>query len=167
MKSVAGLFGVSDKGSRAGVVTFSKESKQDIKLNTYSDINSFDAAVDAIPLMGSITRIDKGLRQAQQDMFKSQNGARNGIAKVLFLFTDGSQTGFDGAEEPAVIASELRNSGIHVIVIGIGENVNSTELRKIAGGDANVFKASFADLYSEKLKISIRDKACACKLVVS
>ena len=42
--------------------------------------------------MGSTTRIDKGLRLAQKKMFELENGGRPGVAKILFLLTDGSQT---------------------------------------------------------------------------
>jgi len=92
LKHVAEIFGVGRSASRVGVVTFSHKAEHSITLNDHDDLYSFSKAVDDIPLMGSITRIDLALRKAQKEMFKVQNGARDGIVKILVLLTDGSQT---------------------------------------------------------------------------
>ena len=42
LKAIAGAFGVSKDGSRAGVVTFASRSKLSIKLNAYRNIASFN-----------------------------------------------------------------------------------------------------------------------------
>jgi hypothetical protein len=60
--SLAAAFGVTQDNARASVVTFSYFSDLSIKFNDYSDIISFAGAVDAIPLMGSTTRIDRASR---------------------------------------------------------------------------------------------------------
>ena len=164
LKSVAAIFGTSADDSRAGVITFSHNVEHSIKLNDHTDLASFNAAVDAIPLMGSVTRIDKALRLTQKEMFTVANGARAGLAKILVLLTDGSQTQSSDAEDPAAIAAELRNAGIHVIVVGMGSGVNPTELAKIAGGDDKVFTAaSFSDLLSDDFMKSVQEKACEGK----
>ena len=62
LKNLAGAFGVSSNGSRAGVVTFSYYAEHSIKLNDFNNVESFNRAVDSIPLMGSTTRIDRALR---------------------------------------------------------------------------------------------------------
>ena len=162
MKSVTAIFGVSQDDSRAGVVTFSHNVEHSIKLSDHTDINSFNAAVDAIPLMGSITRIDKALRLTQAEMFLESNGARPGLAKILVLLTDGSQTASPDAEDPAAIAAELRNAGINLIVVGMGAGVNPAELAKIAGGNDKVFTAAtFSDLLSADFMKTVQEKACA------
>jgi hypothetical protein len=69
LKQIATEFGITESGSRAGVVTFSFDAELSIRLNDFYNQLSFDAAVDAIPLMGSITRIDRALRLAQRELF--------------------------------------------------------------------------------------------------
>ena len=161
LKVLAATFGVSDKGSRAGVVTFSYYSEHSIKMNDHADLSSFNAAVDKIPLMGSTTRIDKSLRLTQNEMFSLLNGARPGVPKVLILLTDGSQTQDAGAEDPAVVADELRKDGINIIVVGIGQGVNKTELARIAGDADNAYSAaSFDELIGSEFVDKIKESGC-------
>ena len=161
LKALAGSFGVSADGSRAGVITFSYFAKHSIKLKDYSDISSFNDAVDKIPLMGSTTRIDKALQLTQKELFTLSNGARSGIPKILVLLTDGSQTQDADAVDPGDIADELRNTGIRILVIGIGGGVNQTELEHLGGGKANTFSAaSFDELISGEFIKKVTDKNC-------
>ena len=162
LKTLAATFGVSDQGSRAGVITFSYYTEHSIKLNDYKDVTSFNAAVDKIPLMGSTTRIDKALRLTQKEMFSLANGARPGIPKVLILLTDGSQTQDAGAEDPGDVADELRKDGVNIIVVGIGQGVNTTELDHIAGGDKDksFSAASFDELIGIEFINKIKESGC-------
>lgn len=162
LKTLAATFGVSANASRAGVVTFSYYTEHSIKLNDHFDLNSFNAAVDKIPLMGSTTRIDKALRLTQKEMFRFANGARPGIPKLLFLLTDGSQTQDAGAEDPGDVADELRKDGINIIVIGVGKGVNNTELAHIAGGSGNAYSAaSFDELIASDFVKEVKTKSCS------
>ena len=139
------IFGISSNESRVGVVTFSYFSELSIKLSDHSDISSFNKAVDKIPLMGYTTRIDKALRLAGKELFSIANGGRAGATKLLILLTDGSQTPDPGAEDPGEIADEFRADGINVLVVGIGNGVNQTELAQIAGYPQNLYSASSFD----------------------
>merc|ERR1712168_1452028 len=113
-------------------VTFSYTAELSIPLNANENNADFNAAVDAIPLMGSTTRIDKAFRLTQQEMFTDANGARANVPKILILLTDGSQTADADAEDPGDIADELRAVGISLIVVGIGAGTNQTELNHMA-----------------------------------
>ena len=145
LKAMASIFGISSNESRVGVVTFSYFSELSIKLSDYNDISSFNKAVDKIPLMGSTTRIDKALRLARKELFSIANGGRAGATKLLILLTDGSQTPDAGAEDPRDIADEFRADGINVLVVGIGNGVNPTELAQIAGYPQNLYRSSSFD----------------------
>ena len=161
MKSLAASFGVSADNGRAGVVTFSHDSEHSIKLNDHTRLTTFNEAVDNIALMGSTTRIDKALRTAQKEMFSVRNGGRPGVNKLLIVLTDGSQTQDAGAEDPGIVADELRKEGVRVLVVGIGRAINSTELTHIAGGKSNLFVASsFDDLISWGFLKSAKSAGC-------
>ena len=161
LKTLAGAFGVSQSGSRAGVVTFSYYTEHSIKLSDHDDLASFNAAVDKIPLMGSTTRIDKALRLTQKEMFTLANGARAGVPKVLILLTDGSQTQDAGAENPGEVAAELRKEGVNILVVGIGKGVNATELENIAGKAENSYTATtFDDLLASDFVKKVKEDTC-------
>ena len=162
LKALAGSFGISADGSRAGVVTFSSRAEHSIKMNEHVNINSFNTAVDNIALMGFQTRIDIALRLTQKELFAIQNGGRPNVQKILILLTDGSQTPTPGAEDPGDIADEIRNAGITVLVVGIGANTNPAELKDMAGGnDDKVFSAkSFDELVSADFISNIAGSTC-------
>nr|XP_047124295.1 cartilage matrix protein-like [Hydra vulgaris] len=161
LKSVISVFGVSFNGTRAAVITFSYHAQLSIKLNKYSNLNSFKKAVDNIVLMGSTTRIDKALRLAQKEVFELENGARPGVAKILFLLTDGSQTKERGSENPVVIANKLRSTGVTIIAIGITNAVIVSELSDIAEEKENAYVAdSFAKLKDISFLRVIKNKLC-------
>ena len=161
LKALAATFGVSEQGARAGVVTFSFDAEHSVKLNDHYNLASFSDAVDNIPLMGYTTRIDKALRLTQSQMFSIANGGRPGVSKVVVLLTDGSQTQDAGAENPAVVAEELRSMGYKVLAVGIGSGVNSTELAHITGASANVYSAAtFDELISQKFLDKINQAGC-------
>ena len=161
LKTLAAAFGVSPNASRAGVVTFSYFSELSVKLSDHGDLSSFKQAVDNIPLMGSTTRIDKALRLAQKELFSLGNGGRAGVPKLLILLTDGSQTQDAGAEDPGDIADELRADGINILVVGIGNGINATELAHIGGGQKNVYSAdSFDKLIGADFVRSIKKDSC-------
>ena len=168
LKALAASFGVSDDGARAGVVTFSYNSEHSIKLNDHSSFLSFNDAVDKIPLMGSTTRIDKALRLSQKELFTLPNGGRPGIPKILILLTDGSQTQDADAEDPSVIANEIRSKGIKLLVIGIGAGVDQEELLKLGGNEKdNVFTAStFEDLIAAPFIDTVTNSSCNAGTVI-
>ncbi|XP_047125173.1 collagen alpha-6(VI) chain isoform X3 [Hydra vulgaris] len=163
LKSLIAVFGLSANGSRAGVITFSYHAEHSIMLNSFSDLSSFNKAVDDIPLMGLTTRIDRALRLAQRKLFLSKHGGRKGVAKLLFVLTDGSQTPDADAEDPDMIADELRAMGVSIIGIGIGSEVNETELAHIAGGESNRYSASTFDKLKERTFLN-NIKMSSCKI---
>ena len=161
LKALVATFGISTDGSRAGVITFSYNAEHSIKLDEHDNILSFNRAVDKIPMMGSTTRIDKALRLSQKELFSISNGARPGIPKILVLLTDGSQTQDMNAEDPSVIADEMRKKGVRVLVVGIGDEVDKGELSRLGGGMGNVFTASsFDELVSSNFVNDVTETSC-------
>ncbi|XP_066915349.1 uncharacterized protein [Clytia hemisphaerica] len=161
LKALAATFGVSEQGARAGVVTFSFDAEHSVKLNDHYDLASFNDAVDNIPLMGYTTRIDKALRLTQSQMFSIANGGRPGVSKVVVLLTDGSQTQDAGAENPAVVAEELRSQGYKVLAVGIGDGIKAVELQGIAGSIDNIYiSSSFDELIQPQFLKTVTDASC-------
>ncbi|XP_065653362.1 uncharacterized protein LOC136080515 isoform X2 [Hydra vulgaris] len=166
LKKLAAVFGISSNGSRVGVITFSYRAELSVKLNSFTDLSSFNEAVDKIPLMNFTTRIDRALRLAQKDMFTSANGGRVGVSKLIILLTDGSQTPGGDAEDPERIADELRDDGVVILGVGIGSAVNETELSHITGGKKNAYTAATFDSLTDNEFIH-KIKNGSCEIVSS
>ena len=161
LKAIASQFGVNQNSSRIGVISFSYFAELSIKLDDHDSLHTFDKAVDDIPNMGSTTRIDKALRLAQNELFDEENGARFQVNKILIMLTDGSQTQDDESEDPAMIAQEIRDSGIQMLTIGIGPGTNISELTRIAGSRQNSYSTeSFDKLLEENFLQSISSAGC-------
>ena len=155
LKFFAASFGISSKGTRAGVVTFSYFGELSIKLSDHSDISSFNLAVDNIKLMGSTARIDKALCLAQRKLFSLANGGRLGVPKLLILLTYSSPVQNARVGE---IADELRADGINILVVGIGRYMNATELLQIADSQQNVYITN--NLYASNFVSSTKKDTC-------
>ena len=161
LKSIATKFVGSKYQSRIGLITFSNVAEYSIKLKDATDIASFKIAIDSIPLMGTVTRIDKALQLAQKIIFDRNTGARPAIPKVLVLLTNGYQTQEADTEDPAVIANELRKAGISIIVLGIGSSVKKGELTGISGSSLDYYNTpTFDDLLSDAFIKSAQDAQC-------
>ncbi len=76
VKTLARSFRLGLSRTRAGIITFSQRSELSVKLSQYDSVDDFVTAVDSLPLMGSITRIDRALRLAENEFFTVENGAR-------------------------------------------------------------------------------------------
>ena len=144
VKYLAASLGIGKDGNRGSIVTFSYNAQLTVTLSdsAASPSPDFSALVDKVPFMGYTTRIDRALTLVMNEMFKKANGARDGVPRVLFVLTDGTQTKDRDAVDPASIASELRRKlGVRLFVIGMGTRVNPAELSLIAGGPSSVFLA--------------------------
>ena len=163
LKTLANSFGISSRGSHAGVVAFSDVASLSIQLDEFLTDITFNEAVDKIEYMGRTTRIDLGLQKALE-LFDESKGARKDVPKLLFLLTDGQQT---GNENPVPIANQLRQKGIQLFAIGIGFGVKKTELDKIADNPQNVFLVeNFQKLLQGNFLKRVKQGSCNSGIVV-
>ncbi len=169
VKALADTFSISKDGSRGGVITFSWNAELSVKFSDYESASDFNKAVDGLPLFGHTTRIDKALLLARDELLKAKNGARANVPKLLVLLTDGAQTADADAVDPGDIAAEIRQSGVKLVVIGIGKKVDSKELLHMAGEKSNLYQASnFDELKSSAFVESVSKTGCdLCKFCTS
>merc|ERR1712188_49176 len=165
LTSLVKAFGLGeeiDRKSRASVITFSYYTEMTIRFDDYFDFDLFKAAVDKIPLMSSVTFMDRALRQAQREMFTAFNGARPNMPKVLVLLTDGEQSPqWPPYEDPAMIVKELRQAGINVLVVGMGGGVKESSIINIVGSKEKAFKVKqFDKLVSPAFINQMQTKVC-------
>lgn len=152
---------ISQNGVRVGVVTFSFYATLSIKFSDFTDVATFREAVEEIPLIGSTTRIDRALKVVNEDLFNESNGARKDVTKMLILLTDGSQTKGVDVVDPGKIAKVLRQRDIHIVSVGIGDEVDVDELMHITGDEDRVYTvADFDELITGRFIRKIVSKSC-------
>lgn len=122
-------------------------------------------ALNAIQSNSSIaitsnSTVDEALELAKTKMFSKENGARSGIPKILLVLTDGQKKSVSVSD----IAKTLWESGIHIVPIGVGDNVNVNELVKMAGKEGQFFiPTSFEELVNTNFIKNITSSTCTGK----
>lgn len=119
-----------------------------IRIGDYSNYRAFSNEVNKIELHGFTTYTGHALRRIMYDFNSTDNYHKKTNKQVMLLLTDGKAT--DRNLVP-ISAKELRDKGVIPYAVGVGNNVNKTELQLIANGekdnDLRVFEAkNFNDL---------------------
>lgn len=125
---------------QVAVVTFQDTADVRFQLNTYT---LQDEVVTAIAFDQDIWRSGTNTADAfsilTDQIFTSANGDRNGIDNIAIVLSDGKSN----VDSDLTIskAEAARNSGIRVVSVGMGSNVNPGELEGMASEPAsqNVF----------------------------
>lgn len=142
---------ISEQGGRAAVTSFSNLAELQIKFSDHLSYLTFETALEAIPYVGSTTRINLGLEVALEEMFQEYNGMRSGVPQTMVLITDGQQLEVDFN----LFREQFNKAGIRTIVIGVG-NVRESELRHLVNDDADFYKADdFNELLTDEFIKSI------------
>ena len=95
-------------------------------LDKYNGKAEIFKAIDAIksPLAGS--DLGKALALAQRESF---NFSTPSTSRILVILTDGRAK--DEVEQPA---EELAGKGVHVLMVGVGDDLNNEQLEAVASG---------------------------------
>ena len=149
---------------RDGLIQFSEFAQVIYHFN--DDFRTVNVTVDNMDRVPSITRLDRALRLSQSSLFQTINGDRPNVPNVLWIMVDGTQTEQQDSEDPVTITNEIRNNGVDVYVVGIGEEVTRYQLEQLAGGrPERVFYAASFDVFNSIAFIErIVKAACPGKL---
>ena len=128
-KSVAGAFHIARDRTQVAVIKFSDVLNVVFYLNTYSNRETLLNAIGNIDIDGGETNIAAALRTGRS-MFRTSNGARNGVPKILIMLTDGTANVEEDETEKET--NKTKADGIVIFTVGVGNDVDNDELRKIA-----------------------------------
>ena len=152
-------FGVSQSGTRVGLLVFSSNAVVMVRLSDLRDYDSFIRAIDSIAFPGGISRIDKALKVAGSGLFGL--GARSDVPKLLILLSDGIQSRGSGSLTPSFLAGQLKNTGILIYAVAVGGTADVGRLIKIAGDKNRVVLAeSYDQLNSDGIVRMVTDVSC-------
>ncbi|CAH1784875.1 unnamed protein product [Owenia fusiformis] len=121
---------ISSSKTRVGAVSFATSAQRNFYLNTYFDNRELLNAIERIPYTGGATNIAEALQLIRLDIFKEVNGDRASVPNVVVLITDGASTVSSYDTLPQ--ANLLKNSGAHIVAIGVGNELKPSEIRGMA-----------------------------------
>ena len=161
VKKVVENTGLSENGVHVSVVTFGKSAAVEVKLGETFKTKEFEKKVNEIRRDTSpATRFDKALEVVKQKVFTGKKD-RKEATNLVILVTDGKQTKAPGAKRPSDIADELREEGVMMITVGVGEDISKPELDDITGNPSNVFHLeNHEELVKEDVLNTISTKIC-------
>lgn len=140
-------FDVSEEYVHIGLAQFSDDPLHEFYLNTYSKLEDMLSHIQHMERHGVSTKLGKALNYIK-DYFKASHGSRSGISKNLIVISDG-----DSQDDVEVAGTHLRDLGIEVFAVGIGD-VHKLQLLQITGTPQRLFNAqNFKGLENIKKKI--------------
>ncbi|XP_048580980.1 cochlin-like [Nematostella vectensis] len=147
---IASGFGIASSQTRVGVGLYSTFASVPIPFGKYTSLQETVEGIKKLRYPGEGTRTGRALKLMKTHLFSQ---SRPKAHKVLIVLTDG--TSVDDVKAPA---KALRESGVEVFAVGIGEHYRPRELKDIATDTGHVLTAGFRDLMSVERKL--RDAVC-------
>jgi collagen type VI alpha len=134
---------ISEPETHVGIIEFSDKANVILPLNKLFEPTSIkDQVQRIIPSGGKETVTDEALRKSADELFDVKSGGRPGASKVLIIVTDGKST---GKEPPKRAVKPLKEKGVRVYVVNIGEDTDKDELKDIVPTDKNIYPVKNPD----------------------
>jgi len=139
---LASRFTVSRSESHVGVAQFSTQADTEFTLLEHYSNTEVEKAVDDIRQRKGSTKLISGLTEVKENIF-GKSPVRPNVPRVLVVMTDGA-TG----ENLTPLSTELQRSGINMFSVGIGDEVNNSQLEQMASEpkSEHMFKTGFDQL---------------------
>ena len=132
-------YNISQSETHVGVIEFSNQANVILPLNKLFESTSIkDQVKRIVPSGGKETVTDEVLRKSADEVFDVKSGGRPGALKVLVIITDGKST---GEEPPKRAVKPVKEKGVRVYVVNIGEDTDKDELKDIVPTEKNIYPA--------------------------
>ena len=147
IRDLVGELDIGEDATRVAIINYSKESEIILQLNSIFDkTNLLEKILNLEHQNGAGTNTQLALQQANEIIFQEKNGMRpisKGIPKVVVVITDGASN--INASLTVPNAMEIKYRGISVVSVGIGDELNQTELELMATNLQDVYNVDDYD----------------------
>ena len=137
VKMMVDNYTISKPETHVGIIEFSDKAKTILPLDDLFESTAIKDKVQGIvPSGGKGTVTDEALRKSADEVFDVKSGGRPGASKVLIIITDGKST---GKEPPKRAVKPVKEKGVRVYVINIGDDTDKDELKDIVVTEKNIY----------------------------
>ena len=151
IKKILDFYAISLTATHVGLIEFSYNSNEKIRLTDSYDREEIYSMIDAVKQSGGDRRVtDQALKMAAERMFSVNFGGRVGASRALVVVTAGRST---GEQAPSEMLKPLEKNGVRVYVVSVGNEVDKDEIHGIVPSDTNIFPTPKDDPDSMVLKI--------------
>lgn len=162
IKAIAATY-LSQGQSRAAIVSYAFDPVQNAELLAYKDMATFMAAVDGVSIINAEARMDRSLGTVISEF---ATAPRPGVTKAqIGIVLNAGQTNGQRNTQNS-LGGSMRALGYKLVLVGVGNTVDSAELLGIAGNNADtVFLApTTTELFSSEIMSKIQKVTCPGKL---
>uniref|UniRef100_A0AAQ5YVS0 von Willebrand factor A domain containing 2 n=1 Tax=Amphiprion ocellaris TaxID=80972 RepID=A0AAQ5YVS0_AMPOC len=141
VRSITVQFDINRDVAQVGLVTYGRRATTVFNLDTHETGSAILKAVADANYMGGVASTGAALLHIHSNVLTVAKGARPGVNKAVVVVTDGS-----GGADAVVPAQKIRDNGVSVFVVGIGD-VQRERLMQIAGLEEQIISVpSYEDL---------------------
>nr|XP_057918681.1 von Willebrand factor A domain-containing protein 2 isoform X2 [Doryrhamphus excisus] len=134
-------FDVNRDLAQIALVTYGRKAATVFTLDAHQTGSAILNAAGQASYIGGVASTGTALLHVYSDVLTAARGARVGVNKAVVVVTDGS-----GSDDAFVPAQKLRNDGVSLFVVGIGD-VQKDRLLHIAGREEHMISVpSYEDL---------------------
>ncbi|VDI75762.1 Hypothetical predicted protein [Mytilus galloprovincialis] len=162
--NIAHHFHIGSQHTQVGVDRFSTTAKTMIKLKQWNNWLFLQMKIKQIPYVPALTYTWLALDHARTESFSESYGARPGVPKIAIVITDGKS---QDKTKTCEAAKRLRDSGVKVFAIGIGNTIDWSEILCITIDSFSIRVRNFAALKSKSFRKRIATEACSCIIDVA
>ncbi|XP_075613612.1 von Willebrand factor A domain-containing protein 2 isoform X3 [Balearica regulorum gibbericeps] len=134
-------FSINRDVTQIALVIYGSKAHTVFALDTHTSNSAVLQAISQVPFLGDLASAGSALLHIYGDVMTVQKGARPGVNKVVVMLTNG-----DGMEDAAAPAQQLRDNGISVFVVVLGDARADVLLRVAGSPNYLVHVSSYEDL---------------------
>ncbi|XP_054455349.1 von Willebrand factor A domain-containing protein 2 [Anoplopoma fimbria] len=164
VRSLTVQFDINRDVAQVALVTYNRRATTVFNLDTHETGSTILKAVDDANYMGGVASTGAALLHIHTNVLTAAKGARPGVNKAVVVVTDGS-----GGDDAVVPAQKIRDNGVSLFVIGIGD-IQRERLLQIAGSEEHMITVSsyedlkyFEDVLVQLLCSEVKKPVNLCK----
>ena len=157
VNSVVDRLDIGEYRTRVGAITYGNRATPNFHLNELYNKSEIFERVNNIQWKDQETNTSGAIWFMREIMFSTRNGDRRAAPNVGIVVTDGESNRDSHYTLPYAI--EAKEAGITMFSIGIGDQVNATELQAISTNETMVFRADDFGALSN-IEASLVSAAC-------
>jgi collagen type VI alpha len=143
---------VDKYGAKVGVIKYATSIKDVSPMS--SDIEDIKRRIDRVSWIQGYTNTGAALERVRTKLFAE--GGRENVPKVIVVVTDGEST---DTEKLMSEAATLKEQGILIYMVGVGEQIKQSELNAVATGKEFVYETRNYDSINQ-IKNSLLGRVC-------
>ena len=137
VRTLLDKYDISTNSTLVGIISYGRDASVNVK---FGDALSKEATRNAIQKLnnpGNGANVNRAFELAKTSLFSETAGARRGAPKSLLLFVNRKLT--ENEKQSIKLIKDLEDSGVKVVVIGVGDDVDNGQLQNFVSSKKDLF----------------------------